>query len=271
MDEIFMKFMYGTSIGRFLLKILLKCGLTKIMAAFLRSSLSKPMIQSYIKKYNISLDDYIDTEYKNFASFFIRKKKQHTFDSDPSHFISPADSLLSVYPIRKDSTFTIKGSSYRLSDLIQDEKLAQQYEDGLCLVFRLTGSDYHHYMYVDDGYIHTNNYIEGELHSVQPIAYENYPVYRLNRRMWTLIDTDNFGPIVQIEIGALAVGGIVIEHENQRISKGNLMGRFELYGSSIAVMIQKDRIQLLDEITKYTDKDQEVRLKQGMYIGNKSI
>ena len=43
--------------------------------------------------------------------------------------------------------------------------------------------------------------------------------------------TENFGPVVQTEIGALIVGGIVNYRENARFCKGMEKGHFELAGA----------------------------------------
>lgn len=112
-----------------------------------------------------------------------------------------------------------KGSRYRVSDLLNDSELAKRFKNGICLVFRLEARDYHRYCYIDDCYRHDSHYIEGELHSVQPIALENYPVFALNRRLWNLLETKNFGPIVQTEIGALLVGGFSNNHPNGHFIK----------------------------------------------------
>ena len=68
------------------------------------------------------------------------------------------------------------------------------------MILRLCANDYHHYCYIDDGFQGRNHFVKGLLHSVQPIALENAPVYRQNRRMWTILDTVNFGKVAQIEI-----------------------------------------------------------------------
>ena len=161
-------------------------------------------------------------------------------DQHPSHLISPCDGWMSAFPIEADSSFCIKGSRYRLQDLIQDQELAKQFYDGDCLIFRLCASDYHHYSYIDDGYQGENHYIPGMLHSVQPIACDAYPVYTLNRRVWTLLQTEHFGPVIQTEVGAFVVGGIVNENENNHFLRGMEKGRFELAGSTIVLMFQKN-------------------------------
>ena len=136
------------------------------------------------------------------------------------------------------------------------------------MIFRLCASDYHHYCYIDDGYQGENHLIPGVLHSVQPIACETYPVFVLNRRCWTLMATRNFGPVVQTEIGALVVGGISNPRENRRFSKGQEKGHFELAGSTIVLLFQKDQIALRPELLEQLARG-EVQVRQGEWIGTR--
>ena len=132
-------------------------------------------------------------------------------------------------------------------------------------MLRLCPSDYHHYCYIDDGYQGENHFLSGVLHSVQPIACEKYPVFVLNRRSWTLLTTDHFGPVVQTEIGALIVGGIVNPQENRRVRRGEEKGYFELAGSTITLLFEKDRIRLRPEIEADLRRG-EVQVRQGQWI-----
>ena len=175
--------------------------------------------------------------------------------------------MLSSYPIAEDSSFFIKGSHYRLGDLLRDETLATCYPGGDCLIFRLTPADCHHYCYIDDGYQGENHFIPGELHSVQNAACERYPVYTLNRRCWTLLETRHFGPVVQTEIGAFAVGGIVNERENAAFCRGEEMGHFELAGSTVVLLFQKGRITLASPIRRQLAEGREFRVTRGMCLG----
>lgn len=150
---------------------------------------------------------------------------------------------------------------------MQDEALAKNYMGGTCLIFRLCVSDYHHYCYIDDGYQGENHFIPGVLHSVQPIACDTYPVFVLNKRCWCLLTTENFGPVVQCEIGALVVGGIFNENENTRFWKGTEKGHFELAGSTIILLFEKEQMQLRPELLKQLAQDKEVQVKQGEWIG----
>ena len=264
-----MNFFYGTAAGRLMMQAMLRSGTPRLMAAYMHTRLSKPMVRRYIRRYDIPMEAFHGQKYRNFASFFIREKPCTVEDGDPSHLLSPCDGLLSAFPIEENGSFAIKGSRYRLRDLVDDEALAEQYKGGLCLIFRLRPADYHRYAFAADGYIGPSHYIEGQLHSVQPIACEKYPVYRLNRRCWHLLETEEFGPLVQIEVGAMAVGGIVTERENARISRGQEMGHFELCGSTIVLLIQKDRVRLREELTEALKEKSEIAVHRGMWIGEK--
>lgn len=261
--------LYGTAAGRAALKVIQACGGSRLAAAFLRSPLSRPLIRRYIRRHDIPMEGFEGVRFRSFQDFFARQKKHIRFDAAPDHLISPCDGWLSVYPIGEDSSFAIKGSRYRVCDLLQDSVWARRYNGGLCLVIRLCPSDYHRYCYIDDGFLGENHRIQGELHSVQPIACETYPVYTLNRRVWTLLETDHFGPVVQTEIGALMVGGICCEHENVRVGKGMEMGHFELAGSTITLLFERDRVELLPHIAQTASNEQEARVTQGMWIATR--
>lgn len=261
-------FFYGTVLGRFILKIIMQLHLDRIAVWFLRSRLSKPLVNRFIKKNNLSVTPEERESYKTYRDIFVRTRKTEGMDMTPEHLISPCDGWLSVFPINSDSCFSIKNSYYQLKDFLQDEELAGNYQNGTCLIFRLCASDYHHYCYIDDGFIGKNHFIPGVLHSVQPIACEKYPVYVLNRRSWCLLTTEHFGPVVQCEIGALVVGGIYNEHENVRFHKGHEKGHFELAGSTIVMLFEAGQITLKPEIADKLSSEPEVRVLQGEWIGN---
>lgn len=262
------KFLYRTALGRMLMRLMLKAHIDRIAVAYLKSPLSKPIIARYIKKHDIPMEEFKGSDFRSFKDFFARKKSVSTFDRNPKHLISPCDGFLSAYKIDKDSVFHIKGSYYTIRELIRSDSLTDEYQEGICLMFRLCASDYHHYCHIDDGYQGKNHYIPGRLHSVQPAAFETYPVFKTNRRIWTLMATENFGPVVQVNIGAFVVGGIINLKENSRFSKGEEMGYFDLAGSTIVLLFQSGRISLCKDIASEIKKNGEVRVKQGMWIGD---
>ncbi len=263
------RFLYGTLFGRCLLKFVLKIHADRMIVRFLRSSRSRMLTAWYVKRHNIPVSREELQQYSSFRDFFVREKGSERTDTTPEHLISPCDGWLSVYPVDENSSFFIKGSYYRVDDLLRDNTLSRNYRDGICMIFRLCASDYHHYFYIDDGYQGQTHHIEGQLHSVRPIACETYPVYTLNRRCWCLLATENFGPVVQTEIGALIVGGIANNEGNTRCCRGMEKGHFELAGSTIVLLFEPGRLVLRPELEAQLSQGQEVRVEQGMWIASR--
>ena len=262
------QFLYGTRPGRAMLSLILRSRFDRTIVRFLRSRWSRPLVSWYAKRYRIPLTREQRRSCHTFRDFFAREREELDFDPAPHHLISPCDGWLSHFPIQPDSSFSIKGFSYRLEDLLEDRDLAPRYHGGDCLILRLEASDYHHYCYIDDGFQGENHLIPGALHSVQPCACAAFPVYTLNRRMWTLLATEHFGPVIQTEVGALVVGGIVPQKKGGRFRKGEEMGHFELCGSTIVLLFERGRIQPLPRLIPTLADGGEIRVNQGMWIAS---
>lgn len=267
-NDTIISFLYKTAFGRSLLKLIRVLHADQLAVRFLCSSCSRPFIGWYALRHGIQISRKELALYRSFRDFFSRKKANVMIDSDQDHLISPCDGWLSLFPVSENSCFSIKASSYQIKDLLKEDRLAQKYTGGTCMIFRLCAADYHHYCYIDDCYQGPNHYIPGELHSVQPAACEKYPVYVLNRRCWCLLTTEHFGPVIQTEIGALAVGGIVNNREYARCFRGSEKGHFELSGSTIVLLFQQNRIMLRPELESMLSGKKEVRVEMGMWIAN---
>ena len=113
------------------------------------------------------------------------------------------------------------------------------------------------------------HFIKGGLQTVQPIALENRRVFAQNCREYTILHTENFGDVMQIEVGALMVGRIVNKHKGGSHSRGEEKGRFEFGGSTIVVLLEKDRAVLDEEFFQNTAADKETIVRCGEKIGSK--
>ena len=264
-NDSFVRFLYGTALGRCLLKGIQGLHLDRLAVWYLRSRLSRPYMVRFAQRNGIPISSEELRQFPTYRDFFLRERAPLPMDMDPNHLISPCDGWFSAYQVQPDSSFAIKGSRYGVGDLLGDQPLAKKYEGGLALIFRLCASDYHHYCYIDDGHQGPNHYMEGRLHSVQPIACEHYPIFILNRRSWCLLDTVHFGPVVQTEIGALVVGGIVNAPEGP-MGRGQEKGHFDLSGSTIVLLIEPGRIELLPELAAQVNTGQETRVTEGQWV-----
>ena len=161
----------------------------------------------------------------------------------------------------------VKNTSYTLRSLLRNRNLADHYEDGTLLVFRLSVDDYHRYCYIDSGMKSKNFRIKGVFHTVNPIAHETVPVFKENTREYTILSSRNFGRLLVMEVGALLVGKIVNYHEKAYVMRGEEKGRFEFGGSTIIVCIEKGRVIIDNDIMENSMKGIETKVKMGEKIG----
>lgn len=262
------KFLYNNLIGRLILKLLTRKCVTNLVATYMHSPLSKRKIKRFIKKNNINMNEYVDNNYKNFDDFFVReiKKESRPMNAKYNSLISPCDAKLSVYKIDDDTHFHIKNSCYTVKELLQDDKLANEYKGGTCLVFRLSVDDYHHYAFVDDGKIIYQKKIDGLLHTVRPLAHQYCKVFSENKREYALLQTKHFGKIIQMEVGALLVGRIC-NLETSHFFKGEEKGFFRFGGSTIILLIPKNKVKIDQDIIANSLKGIETKVKIYEKIG----
>ena len=136
--------------------------------------------------------------------------------------------------------------------------------------------DYHRYVFFCSGTAYEPWSIPGRLHTVRPIALRSIPVFTENAREVTVIDSDVFGTAAQIEVGALMVGKIANHPlpfaENKNAPKSAVVqkkaekGMFLFGGSTIILLLQKDRSDGLSEPLKATSEGLETPVKLGQRL-----
>lgn len=105
--------------------------------------------------------------------------------------------------------------------------------------------------------------IPGVLHSVNPIA-GSLGVYRRNARARTLLHTERFGDIVQMEVGAMLVGRIC-NHETGAAACARLQekGYFEYGGSTVILLLEHGKFEPAADIAKWSASGIESKVKTG--------
>lgn len=264
-----LRFLYHTRTGRALLKPLTCRPVSRVSGRFLDSRISKPLIRPFVRKNRIDLDQFYADDFRCFNDCFTRKIREplRPIDRTPESFIAPCDGLLSVYPVSGDTVLPVKQSRYTLSDLLEDETLAARYRDGLCLVFRLCVDHYHRYCYVDNGRKGENRFLPGKLHTVRPIALAAGPVFTQNCREFTVLHTDQFGPVTQVEVGAMLVGKIQNHHGAGPIVRGEEKGMFLYGGSTVILLVEKGRVRLEASLLEASARGEETPVKMGQVLG----
>ena len=265
-----LNFLYGTTLGRLLLKPLTARWVSRLAGAFLSTPLSKGFIKSFIQKNGIDMSQFEEVTYRSYNEFFSRKIKPEArpTDMDPKHLISPCDCKLTALSIGEDTVFTLKHTPYTVSSLLKNEELADRFRGGTALIFRLCVDDYHRYCYTADGEKTEQVRIPGAFHTVNPIANDFFPIYKENTREYCLLDTDAFGQILVMEMGALLVGRIV-NHQSgiAWVTRGTEKGYFQFGGSTIVMLLPPNAAAIDQDILEASQKGLETVVRYGEKIG----
>ena len=263
---------YGHALTRMLLRPFFFFFFSDICGKFLSTRLSRRIIPSFVKKNHIDLGIYEKQEFDSYNAFFTRKIKaeQRPINEQKNILISPSDGKVTAYPITQKGRFWIKHTQYSAAQLLKDERLAERYMGGWIYVIRLTVDDYHRYCYVADGRKSRQRKIRGVLHTVNPVANDYYPIYKMNSREYCLLKTKELGTILLMEVGALMVGKINNhEEDSAQVKRGDEKGMFEFGGSTIVVMTEPGMAEPDKDIIHNTKAQAETLVKMGESIGCK--
>ena len=266
-----LEWMYGRAVGRCFVRLMICPWVSRAAGWLLDRRISALAVPGFIKKNRIRMDDFEQRTFTSFNDFFTRRVRaeRRPIDREPAHLIAPCDSKLTAFPIGEDSRFRIKGVEYTLEGLLRDKVLADRFLGGTLLLFRLTVGDYHRYSYVDSGLIGPETHIDGVFHTVNPAAASRYPIYRENTREFALLESEHFGSLLQMEVGAAMVGRIVNEPGNRAVRRGEEKGRFEFGGSTLIVLLQKGAAVIDEDILRNTREDVETVVHLGEKIGHR--
>lgn len=271
LQDRFLQMVYSHAAGRMLIRPLVHPLVSRAAGRFLDSRWSVGIISPFVKKNRISLKECVTDEFVSFNDFFVRRLKSgaRPYTDEPDALISPCDARLTVYPIAENGKFQIKNTEYTLRQLLRDAKLAERYQGGTLFLFRLSVDDYHRYIFVDDGVCSAERQIEGVLHTVNPAANDYCPIYKENTRTYALLQSENFGTLLQMEVGAMMVGKIVNKKPGVRkkVHRGEEKGYFAFGGSTIVLLAQKGSVAPQRRIWDYSRLGIETRVRQGETVG----
>ena len=85
------------------------------------------------------------------------------------------------------------------------------------------------------------------------------------------METEHFGTATQVEVGALLVGRINNRHGAGSIRRGEEKGRFLYGGSTIVVLLEKDRADVDEAFFKATASGTETPVVMGQVLGRANM
>ncbi len=272
MQDRLLGLLYGTRLGRMLVRPLVSPRVSQLGGRILDCRISALLIPLFIRLHKIPMEEYQRAVYGSFNDFFKRKLAEgaRSVVRASEIFISPCDGRLSVYKIDESCSFCVKHTEYTVPALLKSRKLAERFAGGFVWVFRLCVDDYHHYVYVDDGRVSKHYQIPGVLHTVNPAANESFPIYKENARQFSLLRSEHFGMVLQMEVGAMLVGRIENAPGERTVRRGEEKGNFAFGGSTVIVMTQKGQVLPDGDILRHSKSGVETRVKLGEHVGEKS-
>lgn len=268
---------YESPLGKGLTELIAKRKIFSFLyGKFCDSKMSAKKVKSFIDDFNIDINEAQNKpdEFKSFNGFFTRKLKKSArpFSTDKDILISPGDGRLIAHEnIDIDSIVQIKHLTYSLRELINDDKLAEKYQGGTCIILRLCPTDYHRFHFIDSGTVSQNHKVKGHYYSVNPIALERIPkLFCENKREWSILKSDNFKDVLMIEVGATCVGSIIQTYkENSKVEKGAEKGYFKFGGSTTILFFENGSVVLDQDIKKQSSLGFECLVHFGEHIGTK--
>lgn len=216
--------------------------------------------------------DFLDSpsSYTSFNEFFFRKLKREARPIDSAPIVFPADGRhLGFSDISKIDSFFVKGQTFDLPSLLGDPALAAKYAHGSLVLSRLCPVDYHRFHFPAAGIPSETHTITGPLFSVSPIALAKQLAYLwTNKRTLTQLQTEDFGTILILEIGATCVGSIHQTYTpNQPVEKGAEKGYFAFGGSSTITIFEAGKVTLAKDLLENTSKQIELYARIGSAMG----
>ena len=251
---------------------------------------------------NVSEIEKPVADYPTFNQFFFRKLKAgvRSCDSpdDDNVCVSAADCrLMLLDTVDEAKRLWIKGRHFSVGELLgaadKDGQLSAKFTGGSVAIFRLAPQDYHRWHWPVAGKVQVRTPIDGEYNTVNPLAVrKDVDVFTDNHRSICPIDTEQFGLVVLVAIGASMVGSINFvscrcpgvdhnppEGESRRNCQdgkcvaGDTVHRFDEHGyfafggSTCILLFQPGVVQFDADIRRNSERCMETLVKVGKRIG----
>ncbi len=172
------------------------------------------LIDTVIDKFGVNLREAANPDprsYPSFNAFFTRALKPGARqpEADPRALLIPADGHISQCGAIEDGRiFQAKGQSFSAAELLGDAEAARPYHNGLFATIYLSPRDYHRVHMPCDARLVETVHVPGRLFSVGTAAVATVPrLFARNERLVCHFETE-FGPMVQVMVGALLVSGV---------------------------------------------------------------
>lgn len=273
--ERWLRFAYENPGGRFFVWLLARRAIfSKWYGYKMNKRESALRVLPFISKYGVDVDDFAKSpfDYKTFNEFFYRALKPgaRPIAEGENVAVFPADARHLVFQdIQAAAGFYVKGAKFSFAELLGNEGEAEKFAGGGMVISRLCPVDYHRFHFPVSGVPGEPRLINGWLYSVSPVALRRRLRYLIeNKREVTLIDSERFGTVAMIEVGATNVGTIKQSFVPGRaVAKGEEKGLFAFGGSCVITIFQRGRIRFDADVLEQSANHLETYARMGDRLG----
>ncbi len=204
---------------------------------------------------DVDLSDAKAARFPSLHAAFVRELRPgaRPLDPDPSVLVSPSDAILGAHgTVAAGQVLQVKGSPYRLADLVADEGLARSHEGCAYATLRLTAGMYHRFHAPADLRIESVRHLWGDTWNVNPIALKRVEaLFCRNERGVIRARLSDGAAMTLVPVAAILVAGLRLGFLPEggdlratggrvlpcdaRLARGAEMGWFE-HGSTIVVL-----------------------------------
>jgi phosphatidylserine decarboxylase len=180
------------------------------------AGLRRSFFGTFARRYGVELDE-LDRpleDFESFSSFFGRPLRAgaRPAEGDAETLISPVDGrLVAAEAIDEGRMLVVKGNPHRASELAAGLPDPQRYEQGQQLTLYLAPGDYHRIHAPIDARLRHWSHVPGALFPVNDLAFGCIPrLFARNERVAIELESERFGRMAVILVGALNVGSILV-------------------------------------------------------------
>jgi phosphatidylserine decarboxylase precursor len=232
--------------------------LVQVYGDFLDTPASAGGIDSYLSVPNYNIDDYFvgPSGWLTFNQFFAREmrpgKRPIAAPCDDSVIVSPADAVyMGQWPINQDSTITVKGVNWEISELLAGSPYQDAFRNGVYTHSFLYVDDYHRYHLPVGGTvkeirnIHGKVYMDVVRNADGALDVVDGHTYQFNQeRGLVIVDSPQLGLVAILPIGMSYVSSVNLTPEaGAELRKGDEFGYFLFGGSDIVLLFQDKNIK----------------------------
>ena len=230
------------------------------------------IIRMFVRAFRVDMSEALNpdpTSYRHFNEFFTRALAHGCRQLPPTNgsVACPVDGTISLSGrVSQGMLIQAKDRRYLAADLLGDERMAAQFEDGNFVTIYLAPYNYHRIHMPVRGRLQEMRYLPGRLFSVNAATVRSVPrLFARNERVVCRFETD-IGQVAMVLVGALNVGSIetvwagevapgrprvrAAVHYGEpaiELPMGAEMGRFNM-GSTVILLFARDRVQAADHL-----------------------